>query len=121
METRKAGRYGDMQADAQKFDAALQRNDSVQIKTTLGFLREHQKDALGTYQSALTNADRQDEAAKLLIARLADPRQSSAALIAVQPADARAPQMDGAAGAARRARRDSQGGHRPRLQVLFRR
>lgn len=79
-----ASYYGDMVGQSVRLDAAVQLNDAKAVGEALEFLSNHRRDSLGAYQDALLVVDRADEAAKLLISRLTDPRLRSAALLAVQ-------------------------------------
>jgi hypothetical protein len=84
LEPKSANPYGDMVADIVRLDALLQLQDRNGVHDALGFLRQHCNDALDVCQEGLLLADRRDEAARLLISRLAHPRQRSQALVSVQ-------------------------------------
>lgn len=83
----RAGRtsaYGNSVAQQARLKAAVQLNDRSAVKEALQFLSEHRTDSLSGYQEALLDADQEEEGAKLLISRLADPRLRIGALLAVQ-------------------------------------
>jgi transglutaminase-like putative cysteine protease len=67
--------------------SALQLGDAAEVDRQLQYLREHKEDAVGTLENALVDAGREDEAAQLLIARLADLNERIPALMAVQEYD----------------------------------
>ena len=79
-----ASAFGDMQAELVKLYALVQLRDIKSANESLRFLSDHRGDSLGVYQEALLVADRKDEAARLLISRLADPRLRADALVVVQ-------------------------------------
>jgi len=79
-----ASPYGLMQAAAERLASADQLGDAAEAEQQLGFLREHREDSLATYQRALISANRQDDAAQLLISRLQDPDERVDALMEVQ-------------------------------------
>jgi hypothetical protein len=79
-----ANRYGDMVADTVRLNALLQLRDGNGVHDALEFLRQHCNDALDVCQEGLLLADRHEEAAQLMISRLADPRLRSQALVSVQ-------------------------------------
>ena len=76
--------YGRMQAAIERLASADQTGDATEAQKQLQFLREHREDSVSTYQRALISANRQDEAAELLISRLQDPDQRIDALLEVQ-------------------------------------
>jgi tetratricopeptide (TPR) repeat protein len=76
--------YGDMQAEIETFDAAVQLGDKAEASRALKFMREHQQDSMSTYERALVIADRPDDALQLLVARLGNREQRVDALIDVQ-------------------------------------
>ena len=76
--------YGLMQATIERLASADQLGDSAEVEKQLTLLREHKEDSLPTFQRALISANRQDEAARLLISRLQDPDQRIDALLEVQ-------------------------------------
>jgi tetratricopeptide (TPR) repeat protein len=76
--------YGLMQATIERLASADQLGDSTEVEKQLTLLREHKDDSLATFQRALVSANRQDEAAQLLISRLQDPDQRIDALLEVQ-------------------------------------
>jgi tetratricopeptide (TPR) repeat protein len=84
----RASRFGDMQAQSVKVLAAVQLHDAAAVDAALTFLRQHRDDAPSALQEALLAAGRDDEGAKLLISRLADPRLRDEALLDVQEYDA---------------------------------
>lgn len=84
MSPAQASPFGVMAFRLEQFSADLQLHDQSGADRALAFLREHQNDAVGVYQEALLYADRPEEGAALLISRLADEKQRSAALEAVQ-------------------------------------
>ena len=79
-----ASAYGEMVSQAARLDAAAQLNDTKTVGEALHFMSDHRLDRLSGYQQALLVVDREDEGARLLISRLADPRLRSDALLAVQ-------------------------------------
>jgi tetratricopeptide (TPR) repeat protein len=62
--------YGRMQLEFTRLIVSLERDNAGAVETHLTYLREHRSDAIGTYQAALVQAERIDDAAKLLIERL---------------------------------------------------
>ena len=76
--------YGRMQAAIERLASADQLSDAAEVEKQLGFLREHRDDSISSYQRGLISANRQDEAARLLISRLQDPEQRVDALLEVQ-------------------------------------
>lgn len=76
--------YGRTQVEAVRAGAAVEMNDAAAAERALAYLREHQDDSVSTLQDSLVRADRIEEAAKLLVSRLADPERRHAALLAVQ-------------------------------------
>jgi tetratricopeptide (TPR) repeat protein len=85
--------YGAMQIAAQKLDSALQLKDKAFGSRQLDYLREHRSDSLATYQWALVDANRIDDAAQLLKERLENPEERADALADVQHyADSQLPQ-----------------------------
>jgi transglutaminase-like putative cysteine protease len=79
-----ASPYGLMQAAVERLASADQLGDAAEAEQQLGFLRQHREDSLATYQRALISANRQDDAAHLLISRLQDPGERVDALMEVQ-------------------------------------
>ncbi|HWX36672.1 MAG TPA: DUF3857 domain-containing protein [Steroidobacteraceae bacterium] len=79
-----ASPYGLMQGAVERLASADQLGDAAETEQQLGFLREHREDSLATYQRALISANRQNDAAQLLISRLQDPDQRVDALMEVQ-------------------------------------
>jgi tetratricopeptide (TPR) repeat protein len=82
--TETASPYGLMQGAVERLASADQLGDAAEAEQQLGFLREHREDSLATYQRALISANRQNDAAQLLISRLQDPDQRVDALMEVQ-------------------------------------
>jgi transglutaminase-like putative cysteine protease/tetratricopeptide (TPR) repeat protein len=76
--------YGSMQVANETLSSALQLGDTAEAEKQFAFMREHSKDAIGTYQWALVNGERLDEAAQLLESRLANPDERVRALMEVQ-------------------------------------
>jgi tetratricopeptide (TPR) repeat protein/transglutaminase-like putative cysteine protease len=91
LETGTMSPFGEMQRADAELSAALQLGDSSESTRLLDFMRLHQDDAIASYQDALIMADRLDDAAKLLIARLDNPDQRIEALMSVQHYDAGGP------------------------------
>ena len=83
--------YGEMERADVELSAALQLEDSAESTRLLDYMREHQDDAIGSYEDALIMANRLDDAAKLLISRLEDPEKRIQALMAVQHYDQSGP------------------------------
>jgi len=79
-----ASAYGFMQVAIERLSSADQLGDTAEVEKQLGFLREHRDDSLASLQRGLISANRQDEAAQLLISRLQDPDQRGDALMEVQ-------------------------------------
>jgi len=80
----RASSYGDMVREQARLKAAAQLNDVNTVNEAVQFLSEHREDSISGYQEALLYADREDEGARLLISRLADPLRRSGALLAIQ-------------------------------------
>lgn len=80
----RASAYGDTVRQDARLRAAVQLHDTNAVNEALQFLSEHREDSIGGYQGALLYADREEEGAKLLISRLADPALRSGALLAIQ-------------------------------------
>jgi TPR repeat protein len=76
--------YGRMELEHVRLMAALETGDRASAVRALSYLREHRPDSEDTFQWALVEADELDEAAHLLVDRLADPRRRQAALFSVQ-------------------------------------
>lgn len=76
--------YGRMQLQLESLRAALQLSDTAEINRTLGYMQQHQGDAVASYEIALLESGRKEEAQTLLLARLQDPKQRQDALLAVQ-------------------------------------
>lgn len=79
-----ASPYGRMQQEHVQLEAAVQRNDAEAVRTHLAYLREHRKDAIGTFQDALLVSGDMDGAAHLLIERLGRDDWRSDALVEIQ-------------------------------------
>lgn len=76
--------YGRMQLETVRLIAALEANDAGEAARSLAYLAEHRDDSIETYQYALVHAALIEDAASLLIERLADPKLRSSALSSVQ-------------------------------------
>jgi tetratricopeptide (TPR) repeat protein len=76
--------YGTMTVYSVLHAVAIERNDDRAAHAALDYMREHQSDALDLYQNALLFADEQDEAAALIVRRLADPALRIDALLQLQ-------------------------------------
>jgi tetratricopeptide (TPR) repeat protein len=76
--------YGRMQLEHVQLEAAVQRNDAEAVRTHLAYMREHRKDAIGTFQHALLGSGDMDGAASLLIERLGRDDWRSDALVEIQ-------------------------------------
>jgi tetratricopeptide (TPR) repeat protein len=74
------GPYGRMQWYAVQLAAAVAQSDEVLVEQSLKYLAAHQEDAPSTYQAALLRAGRTEEAAQLMIRRLAASSWRPAAL-----------------------------------------
>jgi len=79
-----ASGYGNMQVAIEKMRIALQLGDQPEAARQLAYLRAHQADSESTYQNALIFADHADEAAQVLMGRLANPEERADALLEVQ-------------------------------------
>ena len=80
----KANEFGKAQIYLVLFTVALQRDDRPETDRTLTYLREHRADAPGALQEALLRAGAMAEAQQVLVDRLADPLERSAALMEMQ-------------------------------------
>ncbi len=76
--------FGAMQLESVKHAAALLLNDESEAARALKFIKDHQSDSPGTYQWALARANEVEAGAKLLVARLKDPKLRTEALADVQ-------------------------------------
>ena len=76
--------YGRMQAQQVRACAYAQLGDAKSLADTLRYLHEHQKDAVGATVLAMLCAADIDDAAKSVIAALADPDQRSEMLLQLQ-------------------------------------
>lgn len=81
--------FGRMQLEGIRLQAAVQIPDQPAIEESLSYLRAHRADALDTLESALMDAGAMEEAADLMIERLADPEWRSDALLSLQTFDRR--------------------------------
>ncbi len=85
--------YGRKQVEGVLLSIAIQEEDEVAIKRVLSALAAHPPEAAKTYQDALVEADRLEEAARFLVSRLRDPDLRIEALVQVQ-SDRKRPQPD---------------------------
>lgn len=76
--------YGRMQATIERIASADQLGDGAEVERQLTYIRDHRSDSLASYEQALISANRLDEAAQGLIARLQDPSERIDALMEVQ-------------------------------------
>ena len=76
--------YGKMQKESVRLAAAVQLGRDAEANAALGYLREHAKDAPGTYQHALLKAGDSEGAERWLLARLDDAYMRSQALLELQ-------------------------------------
>lgn len=76
--------YGLMQLALNALIGAVVREDEAAVERHLQHLREHREDDIATYQKALVQANRMDEAASVLIERLERADWRSEALAEVQ-------------------------------------
>jgi len=76
--------YGQMLAKLVRLIAGVAKHDETVVRDTLQYLKEHQKDGLTAFQDGLVWANKMDEAANFLIARLRDPRLRTEALTEIQ-------------------------------------
>ena len=76
--------YGRMQLEGVRHSAALQLGDQSLARKAMDWMRDHHADAEPSYQRALLEADDMAGAARVLIARLEDPRKRTDALLALQ-------------------------------------
>ncbi|MGH8264174.1 MAG: hypothetical protein ACRETU_00115 [Steroidobacterales bacterium] len=76
--------FGETQLEAVRNCAAQRLNDTREAARTLKFLRENQNLSPGTYQVALALVDDRDAGARLMIARLKDPKLRTDALAEAQ-------------------------------------
>ena len=76
--------YGSMQNALEVLRSALQLGDREASQRALDFLREHQADSVKTYERALLEVGKPQEAAQLLIKQLQDTKQRSETLLRVQ-------------------------------------
>lgn len=72
--------FGRMQWHRARLAAALEKGDSALAEQSLDYMRAHQQDSVLAYQQALVRMNRLDDAAKILIARLADANGYNKAL-----------------------------------------
>lgn len=80
----RASAFGAMQVESVRHAAALELDDVAEAKRALGYLKDHQRDSPGTYQWALARQNDVGAGARLLIARLKNPKQRTDALADVQ-------------------------------------
>ncbi|HTE41349.1 MAG TPA: tetratricopeptide repeat protein [Steroidobacteraceae bacterium] len=73
--------FGKMQMESVRLIVALETGDSASIENSLAYLAAHRLDDEATYQSGLLRADRMDQAAQVLIQRLATPATRFDALV----------------------------------------
>lgn len=76
--------YGHMQLEMVKLQIAVEKNDASAAKASMGYLRKHRDDAIGTWQRALLYRGNLNAAARLLIERLENPSLRNAALVSMQ-------------------------------------
>lgn len=76
--------YGRMQVESVRQRAALEMGDAAAAAKALSFMSEHRDDAIETCENGFLRANKLDEAAAVLISRLADPDRRSDALLEVQ-------------------------------------
>jgi hypothetical protein len=76
--------YGTLQLESVRHAAALELNDTAEATRALTYLREHQANSPGTYQRALARANETKAGARLLVARLKNPKLRTDALADVQ-------------------------------------
>jgi tetratricopeptide (TPR) repeat protein len=76
--------YGRMELEGTRAQAAVQLHDDAVLERSLTYLREHVDDAPDALESALLAANRLDEAAKVFISRLENPKQRIETLLNAQ-------------------------------------
>ncbi len=76
--------FGRMQAESVRLAAAVQLNDQRAVQEALSYMRAHRLEALDTFEAALVTAGAMEEAANLMVERLADQDQRSDALLSLQ-------------------------------------
>jgi tetratricopeptide (TPR) repeat protein len=76
--------YGFMQLQSMRFESALLMHDDAAAAAALKYLREHEADSPVTLQRMLAISGAADDAARILIARLADPWLRTDALVEAQ-------------------------------------
>jgi hypothetical protein len=76
--------YGEMQVQRVLLRVALTNKDSNATRAALDHMRKHRSASPATFEDALLDANRLDEAASLLISRLKDPLLRRDALLDVQ-------------------------------------
>ncbi|MEO8998923.1 MAG: hypothetical protein ABI227_12510 [Rhodanobacter sp.] len=76
--------FGRMQLESVKLRIAIDQKDTAGIDTHMVYLRKHHDVAIGTWQNALLLHGDFDEAAKLLIERLRDPKWRNDAIVGMQ-------------------------------------
>jgi tetratricopeptide (TPR) repeat protein len=77
-------KFGAMQVAAVLLAAAAQQKDAKEVDNQLAYLQKNNDEAVDTYQEALVVAGHIDQAAALLVGRLADTEQRTDALMYVQ-------------------------------------
>jgi tetratricopeptide (TPR) repeat protein len=78
------GRYGTMQLESVRLDAAVQLADARQVSRSLHYLRSYRADAPSTYEYALLVVNQPARAATELVRQLLDKDQRQEALLSVQ-------------------------------------
>jgi tetratricopeptide (TPR) repeat protein len=76
--------FGKMAIESMRGRAAVLLRDQPMLDRSLAYLREHKDDSPGALQRTLLAADKIDEAARVLISRLDDPKQRGEALSSLQ-------------------------------------
>jgi tetratricopeptide (TPR) repeat protein len=76
--------YGLMQVARVRLSAALELQHTAEAADALAYLRAHRSDGISTLQTALVMAGEEGEAAEVLIARLHDTSERTAALVEIQ-------------------------------------
>lgn len=83
-EVRDVSPYGRMQLEGVRQCAALGKGDAKTAQAAIAYLREHRKDAEGSYDEALLQANQLEAAAVLLIERLNSSEKRGKALLEIQ-------------------------------------
>jgi tetratricopeptide (TPR) repeat protein len=76
--------FGRMQLESVRHTAAVERGDAAAAERAMAWLREHHADAEPTFEHALIVANELDQAERMLIERLADPKRRTKALVELQ-------------------------------------